>query len=273
MTVDPSICQCGGTGYVERDGKVFECECAFLRRRFADMPRYIRTADVKDAHVQQIPIRSVGKSLYIISSWPDMMAIIKLVMIRYRNLFLKITSDREILDVYLGKAARLAKAAESRYSRGEDDVGGNHYNSVQELMDPPGLCIVRLNEILYKNKAAPSVLEEALSYRLDRDKPTWILSNVDRQFQEGSVAYSDSVNYFIHSSMQTVCIPRIIPRVLMNSPLTLDHVEIDASPVDSTPAPAPAPKKKTVKIQDELEQNPLSQYGSGLGKKKTFRSH
>lgn len=261
---DPSICQCGGKGFVDRNERIFECECAYLRRRFADMPQYIRKADVRDEHVLQPPLKLVRKSLFISAAWPDMKAIVKLTMIRHRSLFLKVTSDREILDVYLGKAARMARAGSDSKSGAE---GGDYYNSLQELMDPPDLCLVRLNETLYKNKAAPSVLEEALSYRLDRDRPTWVLSDLDRPFGAGSTAYSEGLEYFIHSSMTTVKIPRIVPRIVTEAVFDVEPVRTERP----KPPRAELPPRATLSAEaPEGVDESLSQYGSGLKKKSKF---
>jgi hypothetical protein len=235
------------------------------------MPSYVRKVEVKDEHLVQIPVSSVNKSLFIRAAWADMQAIIKIVMIKYRNLFLKITSDREILDVYLGKTARLARAAESRGS----SETGDYYNSVQELMDPPHLCVVKLNEILYKNKAASSVLEEALCYRLDRDKPTWIFSDYDRPFNESSTAYSESVMYLMSTAMKGVGIKRITPKVILDPIFTLDPIQSNFDSHPSKPEREERPEKKSARAKKppEPEDAPsdiLSQYGSGLGPKKQF---
>ena len=168
---------------MEKDGKLYECVCAMLRRVAASMPPYIRKAEVARHHVLLPLVGMVKKSVFVLSSWPDAKAVIKVAMIRNPNLGFRIASDREIRDVYVGSTSRVAKGAD------EDGV----FNSLQDLMDMPGLMIVRLNELAYKNKAAPGALEEAISYRIDRDKPIWALSDTSKPFGMGSFAYSENV--------------------------------------------------------------------------------
>ena len=168
-------------------------------------------------HFELPLLRAIDKSVFIKSAWVDMKAVVKATMMKNPNLFVRITSDREILDVYLGK--------KSRGSRGDVDGGLSRrarvdlegdeyvYNSIEDLMKPANLCIVRLNEIGYKNKAAPGALEEGLSYRLDRDLPTWIISDLDKPYALGSFSYSESLMDMILTSTVGFQVPRIVPRV------------------------------------------------------------
>ena len=184
---------CDGAGVVERDGKLYECECAELRRIYAAMPAYVRSAVVKKEHIEaSIPnqkekiriIDAVDRSAYITAYWGDMRAIIKTVMIVHRDKFIRIISDREIRDVFVGSTSRAA--------RGEDSKEAI-YNSIEDLVKMPNLLMIRLNELGYKNKAAAGILEEALCYRLDRNLPVWLLSNATKPFGPGSYAYSENI--------------------------------------------------------------------------------
>jgi hypothetical protein len=250
------------------------------------MPPYIRKAEIQEAHLKLPLIRAIKESYYIIASWQDMKAIIKAVMIRHPSLFLKITSDREIVDVSLGKTSRNAKG-------GEEKEGV--YNSVQDLMDPPGLAVVRLNDLAYKNKAASGYLTEALSHRLDREKPTWLISDRLKPFGGGSPAWSPSVMDLIFSSMKQVQIPIIAPQInyesiapepvqnsassaaIGNSSISTTTTTASSKPEvrerPFTPKEEPSPvrpsKPKPVKIQSasDDDENPMGgfAYGSGLG--------
>lgn len=195
--------ECGGLGVIERDSKTFECMCAFIKRMASSMPSYIRRADLKKDHLSLSLLKNIRKHVLVIASWQDMKAVIKAAIISNPNYFIKITSDREIRDVYVG--------SKSKAARGDED--GAIYNSLEDLMDPPSLMIVRLNELSYKNKAAPGALEEAISYRVDRDKPTWLYSDVDKPFTVGSHAYSDSVADLIKSSFPISRVERILTNV------------------------------------------------------------
>jgi hypothetical protein len=263
-----AVCEiCGGAGVKEIDGKLYECKCAELRRIAAAMPSYIRAAKVKMEHITfkvddtTRLIDATGRSLYVISYWNDMRAFIKLVMLKHRNKHLRIISDRELRDVYVGSTSRSA--------RGEDSKEPI-YNSVEDLVRGPHLIIIRLNELAYKNKAAAGILEEAMSYRLDRNEPIWLLSNATKPFGPGSFAYSDNV-WALIKSMPNIRVPQISEidgptdlgtpvQSVANSPLQPELVE--------SSAPRTKPRKiRSARDEDEDTDRPtggLSAYGQGV---------
>lgn len=244
--------KCGGTGVISKadDEIALECECALIRRLAASMPPYIRKAHVTKEHFGLPIIKAVKKSVFIKSAWADMKAVIKAVMMINPNTFVRITSDREILDVYLGK--------KSRGNRGDLDGGATRknrvdlegdeyvYNSIEDLMKPADICVVRLNEIGYKNKAAPGALTEGLSFRLDRDLPTWIVSDLDKPYTVGSFSFSEAVLDYIMSSTVSFTVPRLTPRVqfeleeALGMTAPVQHMSTDAVPT-GTPSLAAKP--------------------------------
>ena len=295
-TMKRSCGRCGGSGVIERpDGLLAtECQCAVIRRLAAAMPAHIRHAEVLKAHFELDIVKTgVRNSFYVKSSWSDMKAIIKAVMMLNPSKFIRVTSDRELRDIYVGGTSRTAK--------GEETTGV--YNTLADIMEPPFLCIVRLNELSYKNKAAPGLLEEALSYRLDRDRPTWVVSDLDKPFGRGSFAYSDSVWDLMHSALNDILIPRISPRLQADdqyeelsgdskkrartadgpSPFQVERAESTSDPdkpakshpaqkrTDDFPArEEPPPRRRIQPTPDEDAPKGLGLYGKGLSGKKTF---
>ena len=271
-----NICaKCAGQGVIEVEGRMLECECALVRRIAASMPAYLRRAEVKPDHLSTGLFKMFKKNAFVVSSWPDMKAVVKAVIISNQNVFVKVTSDREIRDVYVGSKSRAAKG----------DEEGQIYNSLEDLMDPPGLVVVRLNELSYKNKAAPGALEEAICYRMDRDKPTWLFSDVDRAFSIGSHAYSESIADVIRSNFPTVNVPRIITHN-QSDPFNSQPVsripDSMAEFVENTNSaqepqepqgiqeerPRPRPKARIKPSEDVDAQSGMeSMYGGGLSKK------
>lgn len=281
--------KCRDTGVIELEGKLHECICAYLRRRAAEMPTYIRKAPVTIAHIKLDIISGVDKSYYVVASWADLKAAVKIMMIKYPNKFIKITSDREIRDVYVGATSRSAKGYPDETTEGEI------FNTLQDLMDLPDLVIVRLNEMYYKNKAAPGALEEAISYRTDRDKPTWVFSDVSKPFVTGCHAWSDTVNELLQTAFVKIAIPRIHSEnsgahsptgVLAGNlepvtsgvsrpgpvPPVLSQISKPVSAPQSPRKPAEEPGRPIPrKIQSVPDSDdPLSIYGSGLGESKKF---
>lgn len=252
-------CDCGGTGVVERDGMLTECVCSILKRICMSMPPFIRKANVTEAHLESPLIRSPHLSFFITSEWADMKAIIKATMIANASLLIKITSDREIRDVFVG--------SKSRAARGDDEVV---FNNIEDLMSAPDLSIVRLNELTYKNKAAPGALEEALSYRMDRERPVWILSNNSRPFGMESHSYSDSV-WDLISSLDSVHIPRIHnvrpnPMAASAGPLSMESINLQT--VSSSRGKVSRSKPKSASNPKPPNDDPLPDVaddGDGLG--------
>lgn len=268
---------CEGAGVIEKDGQYLECECAEIRRIAASMPVFVRSAQAKEEHIKFLapvrrgdlrPIRlidAIYRSFFIISQWADMRSFIKLIMIRHRKKFLRITSDREIRDVYVGSASRSARGEDSK-----EPV----YNSLQDLVETPDLLLIRLNELGYKNKAAPGALEESLCYRLDRNLPIWILSDASRPFGQGSFSYSENV-WSIICSMDKFKIDPILPS---SAPLNVSDVVgstvqtgVQDSPLAPEPAPSRIEKTKTREKSDDGELKGFGGLGSGI--KKSSRRH
>ncbi len=263
--------KCDDREVVEKDGKLYECICSFLKRIASSMAPYVRKAEILPEHLTLPIIEATDKSLYVISAWMDMKAVTKAIILKNPNQLIKITSDAEIRDVFVGSKSKASKAS---------GFEGEVFNNLQDLMDTPDLMLVRLNEITYKNKAAAGALEEALSYRLDRDKPTWVLSNMDKPFVQGSFAYSDSVAELLSTGYVRVRIPKIsnqptIDEQLFQSPVGLDEISGSKLPgVDSKPfLGAKETKKKYVEKDESVSidlNNSLSRYGSGIESSKKF---
>jgi len=265
--------KCGGAGVIEKEGRLYECLCAYLRRRASEMPPYIRKARVKSAHLELPIINSIDKSLYVISAWADMKAVIKAVMVKYPRKYIRITSDREIRDVFVGATSRAAK--------GDDEQVGV-FNTLQDLMDLPDLIILRLNEMQYKNKAAPGALLEAISFRLDRDKPTWVISDSDKPFTSTSHAWSESAVELFGTGFLKTVIPGILPKVVVEESLMADLLPSQTAPEPSS-GPPEAPERAGVSKAPASSKKPggakggarkgtpdppqgLDMYGSGLEK-------
>lgn len=263
-----SVCDlCGGTGIRDEgpDQMPIECRCALLRRLASAMEPHIRKAEVLEGHTKLSVIQDgMRVSYYLHVSWPDLKAIIKLMMILNPNHFIKVTSDRELKSVFVGDV--------SRKTLGENAAEAVVYNSLEDLMRPPHLCIVRLNELHYKNKAASGLLEEAIAFRTDRDMPTWVIDDLDSPFGPGSPAYSERVMYLL-KSLKEVQIPRVSQHTMEAPPLPI--------PMNSIFEPEPIGKsesrsaRKIKPSTDDDAPGGVGIYGSGIqksyAKKKNFR--
>lgn len=194
--------ECGDVGVINLpDDKLVECKCSLIKRIAAKMPSHIRMTKVTKRHLALPICRMEKESVFIISRWADMRAIIKAIMIKNHKMLIQITSDREIRDVGVGSTSRTARA--------DDDVHAI-YNSISDLVDTADLTIIRLNELKYKNKAAAGLLEEAITYRVDRMKPTWVVSDPTDPYGVSSQAFSQSVWELLHTCFEKFEVPQIM---------------------------------------------------------------
>lgn len=200
-----------GAQILERD-KLVECECAIIKRLKFAMPAEVRQAIVLPAHAAHPLTGMMGKSVFVKATYADMLSIIKAAVYKNNGRYVRTTSDAEIRDVGVGSRSRKAKGDDAK------DV----YNDFSDLMESPPLMVIWLNKLGHKNRAAAGFLIEALTVRIDKRKPTWVVSDLDNPFGPGSMAFSDAVWSFLHIGFQKVEVPRIL--------------KFDGA----TPAPAPA---------------------------------
>ena len=259
--------KCDGQGTVEVDGKLYECECEMLRRIALGMDAAIRKAAVRDEHLSHPLVDLVTKDCFVVASWADMKAIVKVAIIKHHPRFIKIISDLDIKTVFVGGRSKQSHS---------DDYQGPVFNSIEDLMDPPDLAVVVLNRLTHDNKAAAGALEEALCYRLDKAKPTWVLSDLDRPFSVGSPAYSSSVSDLLQTAFQPVSIPRIVPQLALGAPSGLPT---QAAPAQSPFAPEEAPRlphprqgPPQRKIRSVPDDDGTFSVGAGLPTKKKFQT-
>lgn len=290
MTLLKCVTCPNGNGTIEKDGKLYECMCSTLRRVGASMPPYIRRAIVSKEHINLPIIRKPNAHHYILSSWSDIKAVIKLVMLLNPSRMIKVTSDREIRDVYVGSKSKKALGENSDTEA---------INTLEDLVVSPYIVIIRTNELSYKNKAAPGAFEEAMSIRIDRDRPVWVINHREKPFGKGSFAWSESVSELLYTGFQYIEIPQInndISDTSDMSPQASNSIPAgDLNRNTVSPQDLNSKKRKTKLIMDEIDaeeeyfpkreglkinsstpsddesDNPLSMYGSGLSSSKKFK--
>lgn len=251
--------ECDGSGTIEQDGKLKNCECFYVKQAALSMPPYIRHAVILPQHLELPVLKIINnispwcRSIFMRGSCADLNAIIKALLLKYPTKWIKLTSDAEIRNVYVGSMSKSARS---------DDYAGAIYNNIQDLIDPPQLIVIRLNTIANKNKAAPGALEEALNHRLMNDKPVWAYSDDEDAFNPGSFAYSLRVNELLTKSMKEIRIPIIAPE---------SSIEERGLSPDFIPQKHPVlPERPQIKEKEYVDKSdPLSGYGVGVKKKKS----
>lgn len=266
---------CHGEGVLEKDGRLIECFCAFVRRRASSMPDYVRRASVLPEHIDHPVTNMQGSHVHVVAYLTDLYSIVKVMLLKHPKLFVKMTTDAVIKDVHVGSMSRSAKSS--------DYVGDDVYNNLRDLVDPPDLLIIHLGALGTRNKTASAALMEAISHRIDSRKPVWTVSNSDKPFTRQSPSWSEDVESTIRG-FRKVRIPRISP---VPPPVDdeAESVFADVSPSQMSQAPqtdvntdvsevgqgVAAKKEKkdwrVRKAQEEIKADDngdgLSMYGSG----------
>ena len=249
-------CTCGGQGIIttvnaEGNECYVECICAIVERRGQSMPPTVATSDLRSEHINLQLHNKTMKSLFILATQSDMNAVLKATMLRHPEMFIRITSDYEIVRVFVGKM--------QRKNRKDSEIA---FEDVADFVGPPSLVVVRLNAMKHSNKAAADALEESLICRLDLGKPTWFFSDLDRPFTENSPAYSDTFMQSIKSSSSSIRIQPIIPKEDLSG-------MFNSVPIIPIPSSQPTFKtKKHVSPILTVVSDGMSMYGSGIKKSK-----
>ena len=246
--------ECGFTGVIEKDNKLYECICSFNSRVLKAMPFKIQEANPIIEHAAHPVVDMVRKNLFVHAAYDDMRSIIKAIMYKHHNLFIKVTNDAEILSVAVG--------SKSRKSRGDD--AKVVYNDIEDFVEPPDLLIIEFGVMKYKNKAF-ALFEQAVNVRIGSGY-LWLFSDIDKPFGPGSQVYSEELWKLIHSSsFKQVNIPRVHKAESFTAASPTRHMESQSS------EPLVSVKEKTSKSKDldeKIEDNGLGMFGAGIPKKK-----
>lgn len=249
----------------ERKNKLIECECAILKRLAFSMPPEVRIAKVTKAHAVHPITQMMDRSIFVSAHYADVLALLKVAIYKNNGRHVRMTSDAVIRNVGVGSM--------SRKSKGED-ARGDVFNDFNDLMETPPLVVVWLNRLGHKNVAAAGFLIEALTVRLDKRRPTWVISDKDRPFGPGSIAHSDAVWSFLHMAFQKIDIPRILDFSSANSsgesPIDVEYVKSQQIEADKPKPPERQySKKKSWPKPSDDEDIPEALRGIGAGAKRS----
>lgn len=257
---------CSGAGVIEKKGVLYSCECESNKRLAQAMPMNIQLAEVTAKHLALPVVRAFNKSVFVKGSRTDINSIIKTLFLLNPSKWIKLTSDVEIRNIYVGSMSKAAHSA---------DYDGEVYNNLQELVEPPDLVIIHLGVLSNKNKAAPGALEEALTHRFNKLRPVWAFSTYESPFTSASYAFSPRVSEVIDNHMIPVVLPKLSTERQSASVVESSNIVPESSQPEPDP-PKYEPKKKGIRPRVDIDgnppetSNPLDIYGAGVKKKNTF---
>lgn len=189
------------------------------------------------------------ENLFIKSWWSDLTSHLFIVLAtKLMNEGLlypyRIVTDREILDIRLGKQGYNAKSKSKR-----DEV--LTFNSLSDFIGKEQrLVILRLGFLGYKNQAMAGFVKEALLCRQADALPTWIVEEPDSIFGPGHLSYNEDVGDYIASRYRIIDLtkPRsglIIPRGVEGAQVrSTKGMAVDGE--DTVPSKVPMPEPRFV---------------------------
>ena len=208
---------CKGTRWVYKtDGELLvpiRCEC-LERKLLHDFlgPEISRAKHIPKSELYQPQATETGEiegdrteeNLFLKGPWDTVCQHLRWVLAGKRlyssGFSFRIVSDADLLDIWLGNRSYKQRSIEVR-----NDI--DTYNALNDVLADITLLIVRLGVRKTPNRAAASVLQEALGIRKFLFKPTWIAEDTP-YFGPGHHAYSEDVGAYVHENFDVVDLGR-----------------------------------------------------------------
>lgn len=186
---DPDCPKCGGRGFIyakslltlpgEKGGHY--CECTIDALKLENMERVWKSlseARILPGMREKAVLRPLAKRNAWITA-PDALfkAHLKALAFNMSTMWdCRVYSDKDLLSAWL-KTAR-AQGHKIYDTEIDEDVGFSAMD-IDELVEPPGLVILKLGVKHAPNKEGPNCLLEALTSRKHIGRPTWIIDQPD----------------------------------------------------------------------------------------------
>jgi len=171
------------------------CQCMLHRDILANVEKGM--PGLTGAAVLKRPSPLMGqhdKNVWITAPKPWFMAHLRHVAIRRPpTWYFKVISDAEAMTAWL---ASVAIKGQDILDPDAATVSITHL-TLDDLVIPPELLIVRLGVKVARNVATPEVLLEALHLREHKRLPTWIWDTPHEPLEEGHICYSPQVGDYV----------------------------------------------------------------------------
>lgn len=244
---DPRCAICGGSGFLYRrrllDGGE-SCECTKRNHAMVAMKKTWPAL----ARVEGLPREGkylqdrIEENLRITAPSRVFMGALKEAWVSVGALWsIKVVQDAQIVESWFTTAK--AEGVQIFDLEVEDAVVSAI--DVRSLVEPCGLCVVVLGVKALPNKECPNALLEALHYREQAGKPTWVWDQPTAPLAPGHKFYSE--NLWGHlAEWEHISFPlptvREAPRVVTRPKIEIEDVlEVpDPPPPSLSPPPAPS---------------------------------
>jgi len=202
---DPGCPKCGGRGVVDYKSPrsivpgTLVCSCVRERDILHNLERGWRGL-TKARPVEATPLSEyAGQDLWVTS--PLGVFRNHLYRVAYDqgprwpfNLF----SDADLMDSWLSRVeVHDIYDTDVFLERARRSAVSGRFAALVDLVDPPGLLILRVGVKVARNAAMPEVLLEGLRHREQVSKPTWVVDSPGNSLGEGHVSYNEPVGEFL----------------------------------------------------------------------------
>ena len=190
---DPSCKLCGGAGrqlHFPADSPPYsiDCSCTKVRKRLAEL-------EMGWAGVSMAPTFKKSPLAALVSSNAWVTATDTLLRGHLKSVFLdlpkrsfRVVTDSDLMTAWLATAA--SEEIFDLDARGESSKAA----TLPDLVVPPDLLVVRLGVKTARNSAMGEVLGEALTIRLHRLLPVWVVDSATQPYSPGHLAFASSVS-------------------------------------------------------------------------------
>lgn len=171
--------------------KTRPCKCLMVSDLIRNMDGAWRGLSKGGRLAEPSPLNGrAGENLSITATDETLRAHLRNVALRQGSMWsFKVVSDADLMVAWLSPASLVGKEIL------DPDAASvsSEKATLVDLVEPPGLLIIRLGVKSARNSAMPEVLAEAIAHRLHTDRPVWVVDQPARRLDPGHLAFSSEV--------------------------------------------------------------------------------
>lgn len=250
--IDPNCPHCFGSGALEMEEthhgvpKTRPCRCLMVADLIRNMEAGWRGLSRAPRLAEPSPLfKHTTSNVSITASDDTLREHLRNVVIRCGPQWsFKVVSDSDLMVAWLSPAAFVGKELL------DPDAASvsSEKATLVDLVDPPGLLIIRLGVKSARNSAMPEVLMEAILHRIHTDKPVWVVDQPTRRLDPGHLAFSseviDAIREWPHCSLDPLPGPALSFEAVGAGPRLAPNFSLVENP-----PPSAAPPRTTKRVQ------------------------
>lgn len=170
------------------------CQCVLVRDVLKNLERAWRGLS-KAGAIPGSPLKGKDThNLWITASDKHLREHLKHVGARMGpSWFFRVLSDADLMSAWLSRDIPDDEIYDPDVGESRRSQRTSKYNSLEDIIDPPKLLIVRLGVKAARNSAMPEVLLETIMHRLHVGKPLWVVDMPGYLLKAGHLAWDMDV--------------------------------------------------------------------------------